>query len=56
MTGVQTCALPIYGFAAAFVEHDSDLVGGAADSADDKLLSFVLLHRHPPCVIGWFLI
>ena len=23
---------------------------------DDKLFSFVLLHRHPPCVIGWFLI
>ena len=35
---------------------DSDLVGGAADPADDKLFSFVLLHRHPPCVFGWFLI
>ena len=46
----------LHGFAAAFVEYDSDLVGGAADAADDKLFSFVLLHRHPPCVIGWILI
>ena len=38
----------IHGLAAAFVEHDSDLVGGAADSADDKLFSFVLLHTVPP--------
>ena len=29
----------IHGLAAAFVEHDSDLVGGAADAADDKLFS-----------------
>ena len=46
----------IHGLAAAFVEHDPDLVGCAANPANDKLFSFVLLHRHPPCVIGWFLI
>ena len=40
----------LHGLAAAFIEHDSDLVGGAANAADDKLFSFVLLHRHPPCV------
>ena len=32
----------LHGLTAAFVEHNSDLVGGAADPANDRLLSFVL--------------
>ena len=26
------------------------------ETMEDKILRIVLLHRHPPCAIGWFLI
>ena len=46
----------IHGLAAAFVEHDPDLIGGAADAPNDELFLLRLLHKLPPCVICWFLV